>query len=115
MRAVDIIMNKRDGRELSREEIAFLIGGYVAGEIPEYQVSAWAMAVFFRGMSAAETGALTAAMLESGKRMDLRGTGGPLVDKHSTGGVGDKTSLILAPLAASLGIRDPMMSGRALG
>jgi pyrimidine-nucleoside phosphorylase len=73
------------------------------------------MAVFFRGMSAAETAALTRAMLESGSRMDLRGVGGPLVDKHSTGGVGDKTSLILAPLAASLGIRDPMMSGRALG
>jgi pyrimidine-nucleoside phosphorylase len=115
LRAVDIIVKKRDGKELSREEIAFLIGGYAAGEIPDYQVSAWAMAVFFRGMSPAETGALTRAMLESGSRMDLRGIGGPLVDKHSTGGVGDKTSLILAPLAASLGIRDPMMSGRALG
>ncbi|MDR3192374.1 MAG: thymidine phosphorylase [Treponema sp.] len=115
MRAVDIIMKKRDGQELSRDEIAFLISGYVAGEIPDYQISAWAMAVFFRGMSPAETGALTGVMLESGSRMDLRGIEGPLVDKHSTGGVGDKTSLILAPLAASLGIRDPMMSGRALG
>jgi pyrimidine-nucleoside phosphorylase len=115
MRAVDIIMGKRAGKELSREEIAFLIGGYVAGEIPNYQVSAWAMAVFFQGMSPAETAALTEVMLRSGAVMDLSGVPGPLVDKHSTGGVGDKTSLIIAPLAAALGIRDPMMSGRALG
>jgi pyrimidine-nucleoside phosphorylase len=115
MRAVDIIMNKRAGKELSREEIQFLIGGYVAGEVPDYQVSAWAMAVFFQGMSAAETAALTDVMLRSGTVIDLSGIEGPFVDKHSTGGVGDKTSLILAPLAASLGIRDPMMSGRALG
>ncbi|MDR1444129.1 MAG: thymidine phosphorylase [Treponema sp.] len=115
MRAVDIIVAKREGRELSREEISFLISGFVAGSIPDYQVSAWAMAVFFRGMSPGETAALTEVMLNSGERMDLSGIGGPLVDKHSTGGVGDKTSLILAPLAASLGLRDPMMSGRALG
>ncbi|MDR1948604.1 MAG: thymidine phosphorylase [Spirochaetaceae bacterium] len=115
MRAVDIIMNKRSGKELSREEIDFLIGGYVAGEIPDYQVSAWAMAVFFQGMSPGETAALTEVMLRSGSVIDLSGIPGPFVDKHSTGGVGDKTSLILAPLAASLGIRDPMMSGRALG
>jgi pyrimidine-nucleoside phosphorylase len=115
MRAVDIIMNKRAGKELSREEIRFLIGGYVAGEIPDYQVSAWAMAVFFQGMTAAETAALTEVMLRSGAVMNLAGVPGPLVDKHSTGGVGDKTSLILAPLAAAIGIRDPMMSGRALG
>jgi pyrimidine-nucleoside phosphorylase len=115
MRAVDIIMNKRAGKELSREEIAFLIGGYTAGEIPDYQISAWAMAVFFQGMSPAETAALTEVMLHSGASIDLSGIAGPFVDKHSTGGVGDKTSLILAPLAASLGIRDPMMSGRALG
>ncbi|MDR2135593.1 MAG: thymidine phosphorylase [Treponema sp.] len=115
MRAVDIIMAKRDGRELSREELGFLINGFVAGTIPDYQVSAWAMAVFFRGMSPAETAALTETMLDSGGRMNLAGIPGPLVDKHSTGGVGDKTSLILAPLAASLGLRDPMMSGRALG
>ncbi|MDR0669404.1 MAG: thymidine phosphorylase [Treponema sp.] len=115
MRAVDIIMAKREGRELSREELAFLINGFVAGTIPDYQVSAWAMAVFFRGMSPAETAILTEQMLNSGGRMDLSGIPGPLVDKHSTGGVGDKTSLILAPLAASLGLRDPMMSGRALG
>jgi pyrimidine-nucleoside phosphorylase len=115
MRAVDIIMHKRAGKELSRKEIQFLIGGYVAGEIPDYQVSAWAMAVFFQGMTAPETAALTETMLTSGAVMDLSGIAGPFVDKHSTGGVGDKTSLILAPLVASLGIRDPMMSGRALG
>ncbi|MDR1024935.1 MAG: thymidine phosphorylase [Treponema sp.] len=115
MRAVDIIVAKREGRELSPEELAFLIDGFVSGDIPDYQVSAWAMAVFFRGMSPRETAALTETMLNSGERMDLSGIGGPLVDKHSTGGVGDKTSLILAPLAASLGLRDPMMSGRALG
>jgi pyrimidine-nucleoside phosphorylase len=115
MRAVDVIMNKRSGRELSREELEFLIGGYVSGEIPDYQVSAWAMAVFFRGMTPRETAALTEVMLQSGAVIDLAGVPGPLVDKHSTGGVGDKTSLILAPIAASLGIRDPMMSGRALG
>jgi pyrimidine-nucleoside phosphorylase len=115
MRAVDIIAGKRDGKELSREEIEFLIDGYVAGAVPDYQVSAWAMAVFFKGMTPKETAALTDVMLKSGSTMDLSGIPGPLVDKHSTGGVGDKTSLILAPLAAALGIRDPMMSGRALG
>ncbi|MDR2740017.1 MAG: thymidine phosphorylase [Treponema sp.] len=115
MRAVDVIMNKRDGKELSREEIGFLIDGYVAGEIPDYQVSAWAMAVFFQGLSPAETAALTELMLKSGTAIDLSGISGPFVDKHSTGGVGDKTSLILAPIVASLGIKDPMMSGRALG
>ncbi|MDR2702158.1 MAG: thymidine phosphorylase, partial [Spirochaetaceae bacterium] len=101
--------------ELGREEIEFLIGGYVAGAVPDYQISAWAMAVFFRGMTAAETAVLTEVMLASGTVMDLSGISGPFVDKHSTGGVGDKTSLILAPLAAALGIRVPMMSGRALG
>lgn len=115
MRAVDIIMKKRSGGELSREEIEFLIGGYVAATIPDYQVSAWAMAVFFKGMTPAETGVLTEVMLKSGKVIDLRGISGPFIDKHSTGGVGDKTSLILAPIVAALGIRDPMMSGRALG
>jgi pyrimidine-nucleoside phosphorylase len=115
VRAVDVIMAKRGGRELSRGEIAFLIDGFVAGSIPDYQVASWAMAVFFRGMSAGETADLTEVMLDSGGRMDLSGIAGPLVDKHSTGGVGDKTSLILAPLVASLGLRDPMMSGRALG
>ncbi len=115
MRVVDIIAKKRDSGLLSREEIFFLINGYTAGKIPDYQVSAWAMAVFFQGMNAEETAALTEAMLKSGAQMDLSGIAGPFVDKHSTGGVGDKTSFIIAPLAASLGIRAPMMSGRALG
>jgi pyrimidine-nucleoside phosphorylase len=108
-------MEKRLGKELSREAINFLISGYVAGEIPDYQVSAWAMAVCLNGMTAVETAALTEAMLDSGARLDLSGLAGPFVDKHSTGGVGDKTSLILAPIAAALGLRDPMMAGRALG
>jgi pyrimidine-nucleoside phosphorylase len=115
MRVVDIIMNKRAGKELSREEIEFLIRGYTAGDIPDYQVSAWAMAVYFQGMNPQETAVLTEAMLKSGTVIDLSGIAGPFVDKHSTGGVGDKTSLILAPIIASLGIKDPMMSGRALG
>ncbi|MDR1957154.1 MAG: thymidine phosphorylase [Treponema sp.] len=115
MRTVDIIMDKRNGKELSREALSFLIRGYVAGEIPAYQIAAWAMAVFFQGMSTEETAALTEVMLQSGGRFDWSGIAGPFVDKHSTGGVGDKTSLIVAPLVASLGIKVPMMSGRALG
>lgn len=115
MRAVDIIMKKRDGGELSRDEIAFVVSGYVSGEIPEYQVSSWLMAVFFRGMSFRETADLTELMLRSGSVMDLSGIAGPFVDKHSTGGVGDKVSLVLAPIAAACGVRVPMMSGRALG
>jgi pyrimidine-nucleoside phosphorylase len=100
---------------LSRDEIDFLIKGYTAGAVPGYQMAAWAMAVFFNGMNAEETAFLTEAMLKSGAVMDLSGIPGPFVDKHSTGGVGDKTSLIIAPVIASLGIKDPMMSGRALG
>ncbi len=115
MRAVDVIMKKRGGAELSREEIAFVVKGYVEGTIPEYQVSAWLMAVFFRGMTPRETADLTELMLRSGKTMDLSGIQGPFVDKHSTGGVGDKVSLILAPLVAACGVKVPMMSGRALG
>jgi pyrimidine-nucleoside phosphorylase len=115
MRAVDVIRKKREGGELSREEIASLIDGYVSGSVPDYQVSAWLMAVFFRGMTARETADLTDVMLRSGKVMDLSGIAGPFVDKHSTGGVGDKVSLILAPMAAACGVKVPMMSGRALG
>jgi pyrimidine-nucleoside phosphorylase len=115
MRAVDVIMKKRDGFELSRGEIAAIVNGYVSGEVPEYQVSAWLMAVFFRGMSFRETADLTELMLESGSTMDLSGIAGPFVDKHSTGGVGDKVSLILAPIVAACGVKVPMMSGRALG
>ena len=115
MRAVDIIMKKRDGGELSREELAFIVEGYVSGTIPEYQVSSWLMATFLRGMSFRETADLTDLMLRSGSVMDLSGIPGPFVDKHSTGGVGDKVSLILAPIAAACGVKVPMMSGRALG
>lgn len=121
MRAVDIIMKKRGGpeaphgAELTREEIEFLVGGYVRGEIPEYQVSSWLMSVFFNGMTFAETGVLTDVMLRSGKTIDLSGIEGPFVDKHSTGGVGDKISLPLAPIVAAAGVKVPMMSGRALG
>jgi pyrimidine-nucleoside phosphorylase len=115
MRAVDLIVKKRDGGALSREEIEFLIDGYVRAEVPDYQISSLAMAVFFRGMSFEETGFLTRAMIASGDSIDLSAVPGPLVDKHSTGGVGDKVSLILAPLAAACGCVVPMMSGRALG
>ncbi|HOX33947.1 MAG TPA: thymidine phosphorylase, partial [Spirochaetales bacterium] len=115
MRAVDVILKKRSGQELGREELAFLVSGYVSGELPEYQVSAWLMAVCFRGMTARETADLTELMLRSGDVMNLAGIAGPFVDKHSTGGVGDKVSLVLAPMVAACGLRVPMMSGRALG
>jgi pyrimidine-nucleoside phosphorylase len=115
MRAVDLIVKKRDGGEHTRREIECLVDGYVAGSIPDYQISAWLMAVCCRGMSPQETGDLTRAMIDSGSTMDLAQLAGPLVDKHSTGGVGDKVSLILAPVAAACGLQVPMMSGRALG
>jgi pyrimidine-nucleoside phosphorylase len=115
MRALDVIVKKRDGEALSREEIAFLVQGYVKGDIPDYQIASWLMSVFFRGMTDSETGFLTEEMIASGDIMDLSALPGPLVDKHSTGGVGDKVSLVLAPLAAACGLQVPMMSGRALG
>ena len=115
MRTVDLIAKKRDGGAHTRREIEYLVNGYVDGSIPDYQISAWLMAVCLSGMSAAETGSLTRAMIDSGSTMDLSGLAGPLVDKHSTGGVGDKVSLILAPVAAACGLQVPMMSGRALG
>lgn len=121
MRAVDIIMKKRGsilnpkGSELSKEELDFLINGYVKGDIPDYQISSWLMAVYFNGMTFAETGLLTEIMLHSGDVIDLSGLTGPFVDKHSTGGVGDKISLPLAPMVAACGVKVPMMSGRALG
>ncbi len=115
MRAVDLIMKKRDGASLTEEEIKFLVDGYVKGDIPDYQIASFLMAVFFRGMSFEEASNLTRVMIESGDVYDLGDIKQPLVDKHSTGGVGDKVSLILAPLAASCGVKVPMMSGRGLG
>ena len=114
-RAVDAIRKKRDGAELSRDEIESLINAYTRGETPDYQVSAWLMAVVLRGMTRAETAALTDAMLRSGDVLDFSSLPAKKVDKHSTGGVGDKTSLVLAPLAASAGVAVPMISGRGLG
>lgn len=115
MRTVDLIQRKRDGDELTSEEIAYLIEGYTSGEIPDYQMAAFLMATFFSGMTDREVSALTTLMVRSGQTLDLSSIPGPKVDKHSTGGVGDKTSLIAAPIAASAGVVVPMMSGRALG
>jgi pyrimidine-nucleoside phosphorylase len=115
MRTVDLIHRKRDAEELAPEEIEFLIEGYTSGEIPDYQMSAFLMAVFFSGMSDREVSRLTECMLRSGDTVDLSSVPGVKVDKHSTGGVGDKTSFIVAPLAAAAGVIVPMMSGRALG
>ena len=115
MRAVDLIRKKRDFGEHSREEINFLISGYTRGEIPDYQIAAWLMSVWIRGLTRSETTALTEAMLHSGEVLDLSGLPGRKVDKHSTGGVGDKTSLILAPIVAAGGLTVPMISGRGLG
>jgi pyrimidine-nucleoside phosphorylase len=115
MQVVNLIKKKRDGGELSRDEIAFLISGHTRNEIPDYQMSAFLMAVFYQGMSPVETAALTEEMIHSGQVMDLSDIPGKKVDKHSTGGVGDKTSLILAPLVAAAGVPVPMISGRGLG
>ena len=114
IRAIDVIRKKRDGRELSRQEIEYLVRAYTGGDIPDYQVSAWLMAVILRGLSKTETSWLTDAMLRSGDVLDLSEFVAKKVDKHSTGGVGDKTSLILAPLAAAGGLIVPMISGRGL-
>lgn len=115
MRTVDLIRKKRDGEELTPEEIAYLVNGYTAGEIPDYQMAAFLMAVYFSSMNDREVDSLTQVMIHSGQVVDLSDIPGIKVDKHSTGGVGDKTSLISAPLAAAAGVVVPMVSGRALG
>jgi len=115
MRTVDLITRKRDGEELAAEELQFIVDGYTRGEIPDYQMSAFLMATFFSGMSDREVGVITELMLRSGETLDLSNIKGLKVDKHSTGGVGDKTSLIAAPIAAAAGVPVPMISGRALG
>ncbi len=115
MNTVEIIKGKRNGKSLSDEEINFLINNYAEGKIPDYQFSAFLMAAFINGMTSDETSALTKAMLYSGEIIDLSSIKGSKVDKHSTGGVGDKTSLILAPIVAAAGVNVPMISGRGLG
>lgn len=115
MTIAQLIARKRDGEELRDEDIANLIDGYVAGDVPDYQMSAFAMAVYFRGMSAAETVSLTKSLLDSGEQIQWTNDAAPRVDKHSTGGIGDKISLILAPLLACFDLQVPMISGRGLG
>jgi len=115
IRAVDVIRKKRDGLELSRAEIEYIVTGATNGDFPDYQVSAWLMAAVLRGLTKAETAGLTDAMLRSGEVLDLSSLSAKKVDKHSTGGVGDKTSLVLAPLVAAAGLVVPMISGRGLG
>ncbi len=115
MRAIDIIEKKRDGLPLGEEEIHFFISRLQSGEIPDYQAAAWLMAVYFRGMNDAETAALTAALVNSGETLDLSRAGRTVVDKHSTGGVGDKTTLVLLPLVAASGAATAKLSGRGLG
>lgn len=115
MNAVEVITRKRDGGELSGADIAWVLSAYVRGEVAPEQMSALLMAVVWRGMTPREVSAWTTAMVDSGERLDLAGTGRPVVDKHSSGGVGDKVSLVVAPLVASLGVAVPKLSGRGLG
>src|SRR5437764_2489379 len=115
MQAVDLIRKKRDGNPLTTEEIDWFIAEYMRDHIPDYQVSAWLMAVYWRGMDAHETRDLTMAMAHSGKELHIRDTIAPVVDKHSTGGVGDKVTLAVAPLVAACGVAVGKMTGRGLG
>jgi pyrimidine-nucleoside phosphorylase len=115
MRAVEIIEKKRDGLELTKAEIEFFVQGYTHGEIPDYQASAWAMAVLLNGMTAEETTFLTLAMADSGEKLDLSSVVDIAVDKHSSGGVGDKTSIVVVPLVRACGLPVGKMSGRGLG
>ena len=115
MLALRLIERKRDGGRIEPGEWRALLGAYVAGHVPDYQMAAFLMAAFLRGLDREETAALTESMLRSGGTLDLHGISAPRIDKHSTGGVGDKVSLVLAPLAAAVGIVVPMMSGRGLG
>ena len=115
MRAVDLIQKKRDGGHLTQQEIGFMVEGIATREVADYQWSAMLMAILWRGMDESETAALCDAMMNSGEVVDLSAIAGPKIDKHSTGGIGDKTSLILAPIAAAAGVLVPMVSGRGLG
>jgi len=115
MNVVELIRKKRDGGILTGDEISFLIKSYTHNKIPDYQFSALLMAILLRGMNQEETSYLTNAMLNSGKILNLKSIQSSKIDKHSTGGVGDKTSLIIAPIAASVGVKVPMISGRGLG
>src|SRR5213593_3874483 len=114
MTALEVIQKKRDRGELTRDEIASFIRGYMASEVADYQVSAWLMAIYLNGMTSQETLALTRVMRDSGKVLNLSSIAARKIDKHSTGGVGDKTSLVVAPIAAACGVVVPMISGRAL-
>ena len=115
MRTVDLIQRKRNGEELSSEEITWLVDSYTRGEIPDYQISAFLMAVYFQSMTDHEVGAMVESMIASGERLDLSSVTGPKVDKHSTGGVGDMITLPLAPIVAACGAAVPQLSGRGLG